>query len=331
MARWGVLGGVLGTAALLTLAGCDTRVDGLAIANADQLTPVTVAQFGVGRTVDPCSVVDVNQLAVSLKGSLEPADALDDCPVSVTLPGGAMTDVRVGPLETQEEETDPSLRTVETLPRSMTLYTATPSVPGFCDDYLTMSDGTALVITASASDPSSDANTCPAAEALARDAATQIAEGNIRHVTFPSGSVGAIDPCRLVPASALTAAGIANAASFEFPESHECWWSPPAPNTSGDSMYLEFIVGDEPGVVDGATDSSSQIAGRTTIDSRIMVSSTSAWCDVSTGLNTYGDGTNNLVEIAMVEMHTGDGNTTNACDLGNAVATAVWPQLPKTG
>jgi hypothetical protein len=331
MARWGVLGGVLGAVALSTLAGCGTRVGGAAIPQPDALTPITVAQFGVARTVDPCSLVDINQLPVALSGYLEPADGLDDCPVSVTLPGATLTDVRVGPLETQPEETDMSLRRVASLPRYMTLYTATDNVPGFCDDYLTFSDGVSLVITANAADPSSRADTCPAAEALGRNAAAQIAQGDIRHVTFPPGSVGSIDPCHLVSGNTLARAGIPDAQSFEYPENHQCWWLPPSSDSNGDSMYLEFLVGEQPSVVDQSTDSSSQIAGRNTVDSKFSVSSTSAWCDVSTGLNTYGGGTDNLVEIAMVEMHTGDGNPTNACNLGNGVAAEVWPQLPKTG
>lgn len=332
MARWGVFSGVLGVAALLAVAGCDVQVKGAAVADPVAMSPVSVEQaFGNADTVDPCSVVDVNALPRDLDGSLETADSLDDCPVSVTLSDGTKIDVRVGPLETQDEESDSSLKPVATLTRGMTLYTSTDNAPGLCDEYLGFSDANALLIDATTSDPSSKADACPAAEAVGRNAATQIAAGGIKHITFPGNSAGRIDPCNLVVSDTLASAGIANAVASEYPEMHECFWGPGLADSTGNSMYLEFVVGEEPSILDPTTDTSSTIAGRPTVDTKFAVSSTSAWCDVETGLRTYGDPSDDLVEIALIEMHVGDGNTAHACTMANKIAASVWPQLPQAG
>lgn len=331
MARWGLFSGVLGVAALLAAAGCAVHVRGVSMPDPADTGTVSVSDaFGRATTVDPCSLVDVNQLPSELRGHLEPADAFDDCPVSVTLSDGTHTDVRVGPLLTQDEEPDTSVTSVGPLARGLTLYTASNNTPGTCDDYVGFSDTTVLLIAASATDPSSQANICPAADDLARGAGAQIAEGLVRHVQFPNGSAGPIDPCILVQQNTLDHIGIGDASDFEYPEMHECEWSTDSPDTEP-YMYVEFIVGDQPSVLDPSTDTSQSIAGRTTIDSRFKQSISSAWCFVETGLNTFGDGNDDLVEIALVEVHTADGNTTHACDLGNSVAGSVWPQLPKTG
>lgn len=332
MARWGVLGGVLGVTVLLSVAGCDVQVSGSAEDNPADTGPISMTQtFGQADTVDPCSLVNTNMLPADLHGSLAPADALDDCAVSIRLSNGTIGAADVGPLETQSQADDADLTTIATLPRGMTLQTSMPRVPGFCSDFLRLHDSDGLMIAANATSPNSTANLCPAVDALAKNAAARIADGAIRHLTYPAGSVGLIDPCMLVPDSALSAAGIPNAPFSEFPEMHECIWQPTQSGSAVDTVYVDFLVGDVPTVQDTSTDTSTQLAGRATIDSKFTAGSTSAWCYVNTGLNTYGAATDDLVEIASVEVHTTDGNTTHACDVGNAVAAAVWPQLPRTG
>jgi hypothetical protein len=326
MTRWGVLAGVTAT---LVLAGCDVPQPGAAVPDPAVLraianAPVSAATaFGPDEsTVDPCSIVNVHKLDFNLNAAQEPADAFDDCPVSVTQTDGTKVDVSVGPLETEADQPDIQVKRIAALPKGMTLSTQTPSTPGFCDDYLTFADGVRLAVLASAHDVTSKADVCPAAEALARNAADAIRAGSVKHVRYPAGSVGKLDPCTLVPDSALAAIGLSGVSPTPFPQHHECTWRAPGGYDAG-SLHVLFDIGTAPKVTDATLDSMSQIAGRTTLTTKV-----DTFCYVQTGLRTYGTG--DLVEIALVDTHAGSA-IADACGAGQTIATTVWPQLPNTG
>lgn len=331
MVRWGVLGSV---AAVLVLAGCDVPQPGSPVADpaaprAIAKTPVSAA-FAFGpdlSTVDPCSVIDVGKLSADLQASLEPTDAFDDCPVSVRQADGTKVDVNVGPLETAADQPSAQLTQVATLATGMKLYTDTP-VNGFCDEYVTFADNLRLVVSANAATAGSQANVCPAAETMARNAADQIRVGSVRHVRYPPGSLGPLDPCTLVPDSALAAAGLRGVAPTPFPQHHECAWRPVDTN-AGASLRVMFDVGTEPKVVDRTTDVRSTVAGRSSVTSKFTLSGTSALCYVATGLNKYGN--TGRLELALVEVRTGAASTVDACNASTTVAGVVWPKLPNTG
>lgn len=317
-------------ASLLLMAGCAVRVGGAAQADPAvirSLQPVSGATaFGDATTVDPCSFVDVNSVTpASLRASREPADALDDCPVSMTLADGTAVDVYVGPLETGDDKSDADPRGLSSLGRGMTLYEAVNNTPGNCDDYLKFIDDYWLFVNAVASASNSKADTCPAAEAMVKNAAARIAAGAIRHVTFSSGSVGKLDPCTMVSNNTLTGVGLADAPPLEYPQAHQCVWF------SNDGNYwlrVQFLVGQTPSVADSTTQTAVVLAGRKTVVTQYQ-GSASASCWAQTGLNKYGDGSGDLVEIAMLEVHDGDNNMANACNRAQvAASTAVWPLLP---
>lgn len=291
------------------------------------LEPVSGATaFGDAATVDPCSIVDVDTVPASFHASLEPADALDDCPVAMTLADGTAVDVYVGPLETGDDKQDASPRGLSALGRSMTLYEAVGDNAGSCDDYLKFVDDYWLFVDAITSDQNSKADPCPASEALVKNVAARIGAGAIKHRTYPNGSVGKLDPCTLVSDNTLSGVGIADAGPLEYPEAHQCVWF------SNDGNYwlrVQFIIGHQPSVEDPTTQSAVVLAGRKSIVTQYENTSSTSGCWVQTGLNRYGDSSSDLVEIAMVAMHNGDTNMTNACQRAQvAAATAVWPLLP---
>jgi len=323
MTRWNLLAGV---AAVLMLAGCAVSVPGAplvdpvalrAIANA----PLTAAGvFGPdASTVAPCSMVAISELPLSLDATQQPADGFDDCPLSVALPDGTRVDVSVGPLETQADQPFLRSRQIATLPRGLTLATDASNSPGFCNDYLRFGDGVSLDVLASAADATSTADVCPAAEALARNAATAIRAGSIRHVAYAAGSLGRIDPCPLVTDDTLTAAGLTGFNPAPYPQHHECVWT--SPTETGTTLRLLFDIDTPPQVTDATTDTSSQIAGRASVTTKI-----DKLCLIRTGLNTAGSA--NRVEVAMVSVDTTITSTVDACTVSQAVATAVWPKLP---
>lgn len=316
----------LGVLAVLLLAGCDVPEQGAALADPAALraianAPVSAATaFGPDEsTVDPCSIVDIRQLPFNLTASPQPADGFDDCPVSVTQTDGTKVDVNVGPLETLADEPDVHLGPFTALPKGMRMAASTPATPGFCDEYVVFADNVRLAVTASATDVTSQADVCPAAQALARDAADAIRTGSVKHVRYPAGSAGRIDPCPIVPDTALAAAGLAGVRATPYPEHHECAWLPPGGFDAG-SLRVLFDIGTPPKVTDTTTDSTSQLAGRTTLTTKVE-----KFCYVQTGLRPYGTG--DLVEVALVDAHSGT-VVPDACPAGQAVATAVWPKLP---
>lgn len=312
--------------ALLVLAGCDVPEQGTAVADPAALraianAPVRAATaFGPDEsTVDPCSIVDIQRLAFNVTASAQPADGFDDCPVAVTQPDGTKVDVGVGPLETAADDPSLQLKQVATLPRGVKLATDVTTTPGFCDDYLVFADDVRLQVSANADDVTSQANVCPAAEAMARNAATEILADAVKHVRYPAGSVGSVNPCTLVPDSALAGAGLTGVSPTPYPEHHECAWLPPGGSDAG-SLRVLFDIGTPPKVSDAQTDTASQIAGRATVTTKV-----DTFCYVQTGLGQYGTGS--LVEVALIDAHSGT-VVPDACTASQAVATSVWPELP---
>jgi hypothetical protein len=330
MARWGVLGGA---AALLVLAtACDIPERGQAVADPAALRAIANAPvsartaFGPDlSTVDPCSIVDVDKLSGDLDASLEPADGFDDCPVSVTQSDGTKVDVSVGPLETRADRPTADLVPVDSLSKGMRLYTDGPETPGFCDDFVTFADDLRLLVSAEPSDVESDANVCPAAEALARNAADEIRAGSVKHTRWGPGSLGSVDPCTIVPDSAVTAAGLTGVAKAPYPERHECAWIPPNTDTSATVRVL-FDIGTQPKVTDKTTDTQSDIAGRPSVTSKFQLSSSGTLCYIETAGQPSGSGGD--VEIAIVDVHTGPAAHLDACGTGTKLATTAWPALP---
>jgi hypothetical protein len=344
MTRWRVLGGVLGVAAVLGVAGCSSAVTGQAIAapgvsTAQGSTPPTTggqpiegqAAFGDASTVDPCSIVDVSSVHGVTSASRESADALDDCPVSVTQNDGVRAYVTVGPLETTDDMTGAPLTTVTSLADGMVVQVGKPDSSDYCDAYVIFFDDYDLHVSASPSGSDSHANVCASAVAMAENAGDRIGAGAIRHRGYASGSVGPVDPCGLISVSKLAAAGVSGTTTFAYPEGHECYWASTS-DLSLPTAQLDFVVGQEPDVVDPSTDTPTTVAGRPSIVSLFAQPDSDSICWINTGLNPYTDTDTSaaagLVEIAEIGVDTVKGSRTNPCTAAKALAATIWPKLP---
>lgn len=339
MTRWRVICGALGIVVLLGVAGCASTVQGKAIADPGaQVGPaaphaplLAQAAFGQANTVDPCSVVDVSTVHGVASASRDSADALDDCPLSVTQNDGAKAYVTVGPLETSDDMSGAPLTPVTSLSHGMTVQVGTPDAGDFCDAYVIFSDGYDLHVSANPSSPDSHANVCAAAVAMAENAGTQIAAGAVRHRTFPAGSVGPVDPCGLIGEDKLATAGITGITTYAYPEAHECYWASSS-DINLPTAQLEFVVGEEPDILDPTTDSMATLAGRQSLISLYTQPDTDSICWIDTGLNPYTDQSTSaaagLVEIAEIGVDTVQGSKTNPCTAAKALAATIWPKLP---
>jgi hypothetical protein len=338
MTRWGVVLGGCCAAGLVLLAGCGTGVTGAAAAD-----PAVVARvarpigaqdvFGAAATVNPCSIVDVNDATAVRDVEYLPADALDDCALDVVLDDGTDTYVDVGPLEStvldQIPMTDLSL--VQSLPGGMALRMDNDPSDGFCETYLVFPDGFDLTVSASDSKSDSTTEACVSAKAMARDAAGQIEAGALRHLTYPAGSVALLNPCRLLARADIVHL-LPNSMATPYPEGHECQWLP-GPGDSRSWLTVTFPVG-ELDVSDPKTDKRVVIADRPPVTKSYEYSGVPG-CDVTTALGRVPDGKegqDNTDEAQLVEigLELDPGSTADACATVSALAAAAWPTLPHT-
>lgn len=342
MTRWRLMGGTLGMAALLVVAGCASTVQGVAIPAPGALpaahgsstpnTPIdTQKTFGDATTVDPCSLVDTATVHGVTSARQESADALDDCPVLVTQKDGSKAYVTVGPLENSDDMTGAPVDTVTTLPDGMIVQVGKPDSADYCDAYVIFPDDLDLHVSSSPSTADSHANVCAAAVAMAENAGSQIGAGAVRHRTYTQGSVGKIDPCGLIDQTQLSTAGISEISTFAYPEAHECYWASDS-DINLPTAQLDFVVGEQPTILDPTTDSKATIAKRQSIVSLYTQADSDSICWINTGLNPYTDHDTSaaagLVEIAEVGVDTVKGSKVNPCTAAKAVAAAIWPKLP---
>lgn len=321
------------TAVLLLLTGCAVAENGSAVPDPAALRVLTPSQvFGDAHTVDPCSLLNVDTLrAADATATIGAGEALDACAVRLRKQDGTTTNVTVGPLQTRQDlrgqpggpyRDDP-------VGRGMTVLIPVSDVTGFCGAYLSFRDGERLTVQAIASDVDNQPNVCPAAQAVAENVAAQLRAGHVRHVTFPQGSAGELDPCALVPATSVAAAGLSDVPPLEYPQRHECEWiRGSVPNET--SVNVFFLVGPKPTkALSGATVAS--IAGRQTVVSPLPLGNTVELCTAETGLNPYTYGSiddRSQVEVADVTVRRPQGATFDPCAVARTVAAAMWPQLP---
>lgn len=276
-----------------------------------------VRAFGDAPTVDPCSIVD----AAAVGAKQAPPDALDSCPVTVTLADGRQTLVSVGPLEARNQ---PTARFVTGLSDGMSLYQQSQPPSGSCTDYISFTDAYLLDVAATEENGTGD-QVCPAVDTVAQGVATLIAHGAIRHRIFAANSVGPIDPCGLVPVSVLTSAGVDVGTPTEFPEHHECDWFAPDTTGQNEGVSLDFILGSQPAASDPTTDTSTMIAGRPTV---LSSGGSTPGCFADTAVHPFDGGGADLFEIAQVVVSLPGSTASQACQVATTVANTAWPQLP---
>lgn len=343
MTRWRVLGGTLGMAVLLVVAGCASTVKGVAIPAPGALPaahgsttpsgPIDArTAFGDASTVDPCSLVDTSTVHGVDSARRESADALDDCPVAVTQKDGSKAYVTVGPLETSDDMTGAPVDTVTTLSNGMIIQVGKPDPADYCDGYVIFPDDYDLHVSASPSTSDSHANVCASAVAMAENAASQVSAGAVRHRTYSAGSAGKIDPCGLIDQAQLSLAGVTGISTFAYPEAHECYWASDS-DINLPTAQMNFVVGERPTILDPTTDSATTIAERPSIVSLFTQADSDSICWINTGLNPYTDQETSaaagLVEIAEIGVDTVKGSKVNPCTAAKAVAAAIWPKLPE--
>lgn len=335
MSRWVVLAAVLGAVGTVTLAGCGAPVHGKAVADPAALrtaqTPLSGERaFGVATDVDPCSLVDVDSVTGLTHVLADEPDGLDDCPVEGSDSQGLHVYITVGPLMSATVADLSETHTVSGLARGLDVVVGDPDADGYCDAYLTFADGYALDVSASPADPDpGKADVCGAAVALARNAGARVLAGGLTHRSYPPGSVGSTDPCRLISAATRQASGLPALDTLTYPEDHECYWA--STDFSQPTLQLRFDVGTEPAVAD-STDRLVTIANRQTLVTTTPQGDGDQVCTAQTGLNTYTDDVvgpgEGLVEIATLVVDTVPSTHYDACTLAKAVAGRVWPELP---
>lgn len=310
-----LMGGVLGAGLLLALAGCGGPPSPPGVVTVRAATVRAATVFADGSTVAPCSVIN----PAAVHASVQSPNSLDDCVLDAPL-GHGRTTVVIGPL-LPPSRTRPGGR-VRPLVGGMQLYRE-PDDQNDCADDIVFADQYQLMVIVVPEADSPTVNACPLIDTTARAVATRIAGGGIRHLTYPAGSVGPIDPCRLVRDSTLTAVGLTSPQTVDYPEHHQCGWASAGTDSS---VSLDFTVGAPPSVLDPTFDRLTTVAGRQTVLSAGNPST--GYCTAQTGLNPYFGSEDVEIAVVTVELLTTE-NGAKACAKAVGIAATVWPQLPQ--
>lgn len=312
---------VAGLAALGCLSGCARAIAGVAVAAPAPAAMSASKELGDFDTIQPCGMVDVAGLPSDLQAETEPADSLDACALRVDS-AGAPIHVEVGSLVYDEDEageTGP-----EALPSGLQLYTGDVQ-QGACTAYLKFSESIEMTSVAYANDGDGTANLCTTATAVARNVSGVLARGPVPHRSYPPNSFATVDPCTLLTSDTLSTLGF-TADNRQYPAHHECDWAGSGPDNDGLSGDVTFIVGPSPNAQADGGDAVT-IAGRPSVTIS-TTEDTAAECWIDTAGPPFGGAQSNLVEIAEVYISDDNQSTDTACQVGTALATAIWPKLP---
>lgn len=312
-----------GLVVLGCLTGCARVVAGTPMPGAAPSAMSANKELGDFDTIQPCSMVDVEGLPSDLGAESEPADSFDACALRVDSAGAAIH-VEVGALVYDEDEageTGP-----EALPSGLRLYTGALDQDS-CTAYLKFSEGIEMTSVAYANDGDGTTNLCTTAAAVARNVSGVLARGPVPHRSYPANSFAAVDPCTLLTGDTIASLGFSGD-DRPYPAHHECDWVGSGQPNNGLSAYVSFIVGPPPDAqADGGT--AAQIGGRPSVTIS-TTDDTAAQCWIDTPGPAFGAAQSNLYEIAEVYVSDDNQSTDTACQVGTALATAIWPKLPSS-
>lgn len=314
-------------AAVVLLAGCSSTPTPAPPSPPEAPKPVLTAQEALGNftTIDYCSLVDTAEVPAGAKVTLDiPVSAPDECSIAGNLDGQRIS-IEIGHLVGSDADdghgTGPVARALDRGLKIESAYTYTND----CVRYLTFADGTHLSAAIHYDDIfQGDASQrqyttlCLLDNALLDTVVDRITTGQVAHLTYPAGSVGAADACQVLGDPGAAAANPFPAKLKAAPAltGHHCAW------------VSDGEVGHGVDVVDLVFDDRSlRDKPNTTIANHPTVVSTS-WpleCDLVTALGASP--AEGVVQEAQLTVHVRNDGT-DACTVAKSVAAAVWPRLP---
>lgn len=327
--------------AVVTLVGCANPVTSLLpkmpvaptstpdAAEADCLTAVNMisacTRLGDLTTLDPCSLVSLNELPPDLDASPKARESLDYCVFDVTAGPDKDAELQIGQPDSVSDE-------------GVGRYTAgsqdlsTPGLElqqgalldGECDDALRFGgDLVDLEINVFVTEGAGSQSLCDAANGVGNALATVIGgKTQMQHFTVPKNSIARLKACLLLDGTQIGTYPVGG--TSDSPSGHSCQWTPD-PTDDNVEIGVQLEVG--PKLASGMADSTSKIQG---LDTYLFKDSESGYsrCEVDTDRAPWGSAGNGLVETVALWAVEDAGKVDTACSLVNQMANIVWPKLP---
>ncbi|MFL6142240.1 MAG: hypothetical protein ACJ72N_10305 [Labedaea sp.] len=331
--------------AVAAVAGCTSLITGRPVARLDGGSGTSGGTSSSGRpgtsspppeqagandllgdltTLDPCSLTDPHEFARFGTAKLGVPDSLDDCLVEIKNADSEGITLYVGSLDRTDALPDLAAKRITELGGGLKAveYDADS---GYCNNLLVFPDGITLSVNASLFE-GTEPMLCDMVKAGMDKAVAVLRAGSVKHREFAGNSLGAMDPCSVVPDEARAAVpGLAQARPRTYPARHDCAWTASDNSTR---LRVMFTAGPAPRPTGpGATESS--IAGRSSVLSPTPDAGDHVFCGAQTRhIEFRAAGRSGLVEIAAVFVRMRRGQVAAACRAATAVAASVWPRLP---
>jgi hypothetical protein len=347
---------------LLTVAACGSSAKKAAsptrgsTATTVRTTSSSGSLLGDQRTVDPCSLVNANDLKTMGSALVSQGLEFNTCEVKIT-PTGINGIVNLD-IDTNQKSANFNLSRVESQANvstagSLQVINGRPT-PGTnaCYGAVLLPDKTLISISAKPNNTNANgANFCDLEAGVTNGVAAALNSHKVVHRHYPPNSVGQLDMCSLVSKADLTSIvqGLV-AETNASPSGHNCNWGDPNDRTGTSphvllSTYLSAykLNTDQGGKIEN-------IAGRDTLITSQQGGSGSglpASCDAQTTAYTWPTGLGNtatassannvpppaqfggpqLIEEPQLSIYANASEQQN-CGAVRALAAKVWPQLP---
>lgn len=306
-------------------AGADSRPRSSSSSSAKPSEGTAAGMLGELTTIDPCSLTDTRKLASF--GNAEPGvpDSLDDCLIEVKTSAPEPVELYVGGLDRTESWPDINVKPATDRQHGLKVVEY-DSDSTYCNHLLVFADGITLSVNAAVYE-GEEPKLCDIVQAAMNTVVDVLGGGDVKHRSFARNSLGRVDPCGLVPVTALAAVpGLGSVRPKDYPAQHGCAWT--APDNSV-RLRIMFTAGEPPKPTgDGAKEAT--VAGRASVLSPTPRAGSYVFCAQQTGHIPFrAGGQSGLVEIAAVFVRMKEGQLDAACKAATDVATAVWPKLPK--
>lgn len=320
---------VAAVAAAVFASACTVQVSGDPVAGTtlppvpEELTSEVV--FEDLTTVDPCSLIDLSVFDELGSAEFATPESLDYCLLTVKADGDDAF-LMVGALDALDE--DLAGVRIEEFDGGLWLSQRDDSAE-YCSQLLVFPDDVTLEVQGSTTDSGTDI--CPFVEAAMEYVVGVVLDGDVEHREPKKRSLITVDPCEV-----LSDADVQGVPGFEAaakpaqsPAEHGCYWETGS-GANRMSVRLTFGVGREPEAFrPGANE--TLIAGRESATNPYDSVGDGSYCAVETGhiLFEEVDG-EDIVEVAGVFVRMPAGQVNAGCQAAVAVATIVWPELPKS-
>jgi hypothetical protein len=304
-------------------------------------SPDDSTELGTLSTLDPCSLVDTSGLGGT--ADAYPND-LGACFVYDTPEGSQqITTLSVSLGVEQLSKVDTSSFTVTKQNKATIVKAQQRNDDTDCFAQVFFASDAYVYIQAKPdsgnSAPSTSAELCQLADTATTTVASKVNSGGVKHLAFPSSSMGSINACSLLTAAAVRTAVTGPGTATPYPGEHSCFWGSDSTTPQPSAFFgteLDMVAqqaSDSPG------ETQVTVNGRPTLLTPFPASGSDTLnsCQAATPVHTWpswlgqmtptDSGSTKLIEYAHVSAAV-SGGVVQACASAIELARQAWTKLP---